>query len=368
MVRVQINSRGTRDKNKDQSPSVRKNTETVATPSASALLTEKEEDGTETVDRYRILHPNSPTANTAPKMERETLLPFSQEKIDEQVPRIVNEHAVDEDEVNQEEENISSGKIRTRIAGMFGNRKNKQKEEIVTKDIENENVEDKGSPINSSVKEESMTVIEEAMYHGNLKAQESNLEASESLKYRIKKSRSERAKKDVIDIIRARSHQDPERGRDPLDSAMTAIRKSQSQDPSGLSLNVEAETEKEIPKVDGTNFLSLAPTPRKKVSKSNTFEGEKSLVNRYQQEVTERLYGNATFDSVTNFDEKNPKSVYIGDLLPDMPDRVGTDQSDDTEEIEEQYKQGVEGTVVAESIDDNMTQKPLLEVSSIIEG
>ena len=383
MVRVQINSRGSREKNKDQSPSVRKNTETVAAPSStSALLTEKEEDGTESVDRYRALHPNSPTVNTAPKMEREALLPSSEEEItweiiDETVPRIVDENDIDQNKVMQEEENFSSGKIRTRIAGMFGNRKNKQKaavkkveEEMVTKDIENENFKDKGSPTTSSVKEESMTVIQEAMYHGNLKAQESNLEASESLKYRIKKSRSERAKKDVIDIIRARSYQYPERGRDPVDSTMTAIKKSQSQDPSGLSLSVEADTEKEIPKVNETNFLSLAPTPRKKVNKSNTFEGETSLVNRYQQEVTERLYGNATFDSATTSD-KNSKSVYIGDLLPDMPDRVSTDQSDDTttsnEDVEKQDNQGVEGTVAAESIA-HMHEKPFLEVSSIMEG
>ena len=125
-----------------------------------------------------------------------------------------------------------------------------------------------------------------------------------------------------------------ERRRYPLDSTFEEIKQSQSQDPIGIALS--SSTEDDIPK--GIESI-LPPTPRNKLSKT-----EQISCNPHQREITERLYGNtnprSTVRDIFSL-SKTSKSLYLGDMLPDMPDRINTDQSEDTdarEDIEESLK------------------------------
>jgi hypothetical protein len=264
-------------------------------------------------------------------------------------PEVISDNEEENDIVNEKEDTTAtktkpahSGKIAKKFAGIFsGNRKNKVKKTakakkreftlkkteekanteaaLSTTETKNEIpqiVEDEQSKP-SSIKEDSETAIQDAMYKGSLMAQESNLEALETLNYRKKRTDTLNSSSgmDVIDIIRERSRKNNEKGRDPLDSCTSGLGVTYSQDAPGIALRPLTNT----PKGKEAKFISQAPTPR---VRKEAFDKENSdqPIDDHQRQITKRLYGTPKKSSVLM---SSSKKVYIGDLISDSQQEEG---------------------------------------------
>jgi hypothetical protein len=251
-------------------------------------------------------------------------------------------------------------KRKNRLAGIFGSHKNKIQSKV-KKTVRNkkgssmENAPsvsgsqgDQGSKSSratkaeirsqpSSVKGDSMTVIEEAISKGSLMAQESNLEAEPSLRSRRLRPKLAGSNEDVIDLIRERTRKNNGKGLDPLDSTTTsAIQISVSKDPVGKALNgSKKDHEVDAPKVkNAKKFMSQAPTPRaKKVVEPTEKQHPVQAKGSHQQQITRRLYGTPKGDA-----QMLSSKVYIGDLVDGMPVGVSTDPTVDSAAVSEENK------------------------------
>jgi hypothetical protein len=252
---------------------------------------------------------------------------------------------------------VQSGKRKNRLAGIFGGRKNKSQSKVkkTARNKKGSSMEnapsmsgsqsDQGSKSSSttkseerskpsSIKGESMTVIEEAVNKGSLMAQESNLEQEASLISRRLRPTLAGSNEDVIDLIRERTRKNNGKGRDPLDSTTSAIQMSVSKDPAGKALNgSKKDHEVDAPKAkNAKKFMSQAPTPRaKKVVESIEKQHTVQAKGSHQQQITRRLYGTPTGKGQM----LSSKKVYIGDLVNGMPGGVSTDPTVDSAVSEE---------------------------------
>eukprot|EP00934_Nitzschia_sp_Nitz4_P000691 Nitzschia sp. Nitz4//scaffold18_size181773//113865//117302//NITZ4_001928-RA/size181773-processed-gene-0.57-mRNA-1//-1//CDS//3329540050//691//frame0 len=102
------------------------------------------------------------------------------------------------------------------------------------------------------------------------------------------------------------------------------------------------------PKMEHGDLRVLAPTPRNR-SKEESKEVDSEVTSKHdetvqssrsdqQRRIYELLYGPSSMPpSVTK--DVSSRKVYIGDLIdPPVPSRVGTDQSEEDEEHDEEYK------------------------------
>jgi hypothetical protein len=227
----------------------------------------------------------------------------------------------------------------------------------------------KGSS-NYTVIDDSTTVIEKAIYHGNIKALQSNEEDDDTPDNYLalmlkKKAREERKRHDDCGSVRS---SDDAKGMSPptsvkdADSFAEAIRGPRHQECPGVALEGITQRNPIRDPSDGDSVLdgirNLAPTPRRRGMNKKSLEDVLETANdldpplndarERQRKITELLYGgNSSKDDSEenqNDDEQDPAAKSVVDHLETVPTVESSAAS---------YKEGAKEDPIIISKDEN---------------